>query len=240
MTIQRSTLRLVTAGFVLMITAAAAHAFSDEAVSDAQKLLETVNQRFQAGEVWQSDVALARYNLLEMRLNAGQISLDAFCRAAVLELKAVAKDLDDEQAGQKTKLLNAAAGMAESESKCREAMAATASLLFGDTNHPASEATVRQAEAAFAEMLDRHAFGSATTLDVARAQFAVLETKYHAGQISRAAFCRGAISQAPNAISQAQRLVKAVIDLQAIGQASLGDEIAARRKLYEIKALCTG
>jgi hypothetical protein len=223
-----------------LILASAAKSESADAVTDAQAMLDKMIIRADAGGVGVADVAIARYNLLEMKLKAGQMSLDAFCRSAQVELTTVAKNLDDDPSGQKSRLQEAIAGMPGSEAKCREAMAATAGLLFGATDAAVSAEALRQAEAAFAEMLARRTFGTATTFDVAQAQLAVLQTRYRAGQISRAAFCQGAVFQAPNAIAQAQSLVKAVIDREAVGDASLIDEIAARRKLYEIKALCAG
>jgi hypothetical protein len=89
-TMQRSILWLAMAGFTLLVTEPAAHAFSDEAVRDAQKLVEFTARRFDAGTAGQRDVAVARYNLLYMRLRAGQLAHAAFCRAAKPELQTAA------------------------------------------------------------------------------------------------------------------------------------------------------
>ena len=85
---------LVIGAMALLLTAAAARAYSDDAVKDAQKLLDSTGERFKFGEVTDTDVALARYNLLDMRWRAGQLDAAAFCAAAKPELAAVAAAFD--------------------------------------------------------------------------------------------------------------------------------------------------
>lgn len=216
-----------------LLFATAAKSAADEATQEAQALLDKTLHRAEFGEVTPGDVALARYNLLEMRLTAGQLSSDAFCRAAEPELKAVAADVDDDPAGQKKQWLDAVTGMSESTAKCRAAAAATAGLLFDVKAVRYSGDAVRQAEAALAAVQTRAAQGEAMPLDVLRARLAVLQAQYGANQVSRAAFCH-------DAVAQARELVKAVVDAEAVGQTWLGDEIAARRKVYDVEARCAG
>lgn len=226
---------LVAAALVAapLLFATTARSAPDEAIQDAQALLDKTLHRAEFGEVTPGDVALARYNLLEMRLTAGQLSLDAFCRAAEPELKAVAADVDDDPAGQKKQWLDAMTGMSESTAKCRAVAAATASLLFDAKDIRYSDEAVRQAEAALAAVQTRATQGEATPLDVLRARLALLQAQYGASQVSRAGFCH-------DAVAQAQELVKAVVDAEAVGQTWLADEIAARRKVYDVEARCTG
>lgn len=216
-----------------LLFATTAKSAADEAIQDAEAMLDKTLHRAEFGEVTPGDVALARYNLLEMRWKAGQLSLDAFCRAAEPELKAVATDVDDDPAGQKKQWLDAVTGMSESTAKCRAAVAATAGLLFDAKDVRYSDDAVRQAEAALASVQTRAAQGEAMPLDVSRARLALLQAQYGASQVSRAAFCH-------DAVAQAQELVKAVVDAEAVGQTWLGDEIAARRKVYDVEARCAG
>lgn len=216
-----------------LLFATTAQSAPDEAVQEAQAMLDKTLHRAAFGEVTAGDVALVRYNLLEMRLSAGQLSLDAFCRAAEPELKAVAVDVADDPAGQKRQWLDAVTGMSESAAKCRAAAAATASLLFEAKDVAYSDEAVRQAEAALTAVQTRADRGEAMPLDVLRARLALLQAQYGASQVSRAAFCH-------DAVAQAQEIVKAVVDAEAVGQSWLGDEIAARRKVYDVAARCTG
>ena len=87
--------RLAIATGAICVFTAAAHAFSKEAVDDAQALLEIMQRRMETGSATPTDVAEAKHYLLEMKYKAGQIQLTEYCRMARPSLEAVVKGLDD-------------------------------------------------------------------------------------------------------------------------------------------------
>jgi hypothetical protein len=86
-----------------LLLGTAAHAFTDEAVKDAEALLGQINDRFKAGEVERIDLEEAKYHLVEMKFRAGQIQRPAFCQEAVPNLQAIVSGvLGESRVGQAT------------------------------------------------------------------------------------------------------------------------------------------
>jgi hypothetical protein len=93
MNISQFAYRLMTAAFVVLICAATARAYSDEAVKNAEELVGLVTSRFQSGvDANQADVLKAQHYLLEMKYRAGQISRATYCESGIPMLEKV-KDL---------------------------------------------------------------------------------------------------------------------------------------------------
>ena len=86
--------QLTASAAVVLVSASGAHAYSDEAIRDATETLRGITARFKAGEVSGPDVALARYNLLEMRFKAGKLDAATFCKSAKPELQSIADGID--------------------------------------------------------------------------------------------------------------------------------------------------
>jgi outer membrane protein TolC len=90
----RSMCRLAIIAAASCMLVVAAHAFSNEAVADAQALLETMQQRVQAGNATPAEVAEVERYLLEMKYKAGQIRLADYCRRARPSIEAVFEQAD--------------------------------------------------------------------------------------------------------------------------------------------------
>jgi hypothetical protein len=221
--------------FALLISAltGVAHAYSDEAIADADALLKSTTERAAAKEASAQDVAVVRYHLLEMREAAGKVSHEAFCREARLYLQAMAAAEGDEE----TKAGVAERGdkieaMTASPQLCRLASAALDSYLFGVDDVATSEDDVRQAEQAAVEARKRYKAGELDRLSATLAEARALEAPYTAGKITREAYC--ASSQA----AVLADLAAWVQNLAQVGQIGLLGQIAAKRRLYQFKALC--
>jgi hypothetical protein len=211
----------------------AANAYSDDAVKDANDLLKMTLDRYHVGEVTSADVALARYYVIEMQYKAGQISRGAFCSSAKLNLDAVAKEFEESegQAGQKKAWEDEIAGMAASQSKCDQAAASAARLMFGVKTLDHSDAALKEAQEFADATAERYRDGEVTKSDVERAQYDLLEIKYAANQIPRSTYC----TQAPPAL---QGIANSVEEEARVGQRALEEVIGAKRKMYEVTALC--
>jgi hypothetical protein len=103
MNVSRLIFRLAPATLAACLFAATAHAYSDEAVKDAEALVKHITQRNEAGEVTRTDVAQAQYHLLEMKYRARVISRRTYCRSGLPVLETIQKRLEDEaNVGQRT------------------------------------------------------------------------------------------------------------------------------------------
>ena len=78
----RSMCRLAVIAAATGMLVVAAHAFSKEAVADAQALLETMQRRVQTGSATPAEVTEVENYLLDMKYKAGQIRLAEYCRRA--------------------------------------------------------------------------------------------------------------------------------------------------------------
>jgi hypothetical protein len=221
------------ASSLLMGIGGTAMAYSAAAVKDAQSQFVTIDNRFKSGEVKAGDVALAKYNVLEMKHKAGELSRAAFCKAAKHELKVVADEFKEPegQAGSKAKWQAEVVAMAASPAACEKAETAADTLMFGVTPRPTSEEAVQEAERAAKVMAARYDAGTAARSDVSQAKYSVLDAKYGAKQIVLKDYCDGALP-----------LVQSIaddIDKQAkIGQSGLWDVMGAHRTLYRVEAEC--
>jgi hypothetical protein len=103
MDFMRLIFRLASATLAVVMFAALASAYSDEAVSDAEDFVKQVTDRFQRGELTRTDVAQAQHHLLEMKYRAGLISKRSYCRQAMPILETRGKGIEDEaRVGQRT------------------------------------------------------------------------------------------------------------------------------------------
>jgi outer membrane protein TolC len=92
----RSMCRLAVIVAATCMFAVAAHAFSNEAVADAQALLKTMQQRVQTGSATPAEIAQVERYLLDMKYKAGQIRLAEYCRKARPSIEAVFDGADKE------------------------------------------------------------------------------------------------------------------------------------------------
>ncbi len=211
-----------------------ARAYSDEAVNDADTLLKQTRARFVVGEVYASDLALAHYNLLDMKQKAGQLSQAGFCRAAKADLSIVAQAYEEpkDQPGAKRTWLDAIAGMTASRDKCQQAIAATETLAFGSGEPVYSDAAEKAARDAVAATSQRFSAGEVTQTDVAQAQYDLIALKYAGKRISRATYCQTGV---PDLLA----IAAGIESEAAVGQRDIQDVITAKRRLYSAKATCT-
>jgi hypothetical protein len=77
----------------------AAQAYSNEAVQDAQKLLDLVLQYYAAGTASSKDVAQARYFFSQMRFKANLISRARFCRDSIPVLQEINQFIETQLQG---------------------------------------------------------------------------------------------------------------------------------------------
>jgi hypothetical protein len=87
---------LAVAVFTVLISGPMAYGYSDEAVKDAQAVLDNTKQRLATGEVTPTDVALAQFYLYDMQFNARQISRLAYCKSAMPTLQTIAAGFEEE------------------------------------------------------------------------------------------------------------------------------------------------
>lgn len=193
-----------------------AGAYSNAAVKDAQALLKIQTARFQVGELYGSDLDLAKYYVLEMRFRAGELSERSFCGQAKALLEGTTdtpKDAADHP-DWRQELAAQLGAMTTSTAKCRVAVAAMARIVFGDSEQPYSADALKSAEAA-------------------ADKYAVLALKLEGRLVSSKAYCR-------EAVPLLAEIRKQIDDEAAIGQRGLGDMIGARRVFYEAEARCAG
>jgi hypothetical protein len=211
-----------------------AQAYSDEAVKDADVMFKQTTARFMAGEVERADLALAHYNLLDVKHGAGQLSHAGFCRAAKADLTIAAKAFEEpkDQVGEKQTLLDAIAGMDASRDKCQQASAAADALLLGIREPVYSDAAEKAARGAVTATARRYQAGTVSEADLTQAQYDLLNLKYAGKRISRATYCKIGV---PDVVAIATGIKREA----QMGQRSLAEVIAAERRLYRTKAVCT-
>jgi len=83
---KRVTSQFTAAAFAVLIPTSMAFAYSDDAVKEAEQLVELVTAQFNRGTAKQTDVEEAQYYLLEMRYRAGKISRATYCQSGVQTL----------------------------------------------------------------------------------------------------------------------------------------------------------
>ena len=220
---------------IMLATVATAQAYSDEAVRGAEEIVRSTQARFQVGEVERSDLALATYNVLDMRLKAGKLDAVAFCKAAKPQLEAVAAGFqpDDGQADAKKAWLDAIAGMDGDPAKCRDASTATERLMFGVTPADYSDAGLNKARTAVIETATRAADGEATAADVSAARYALIDIKHGTKAMTQAAYCQ-------TGVPLLQQIADGIVEEARVGQRSLAEVIAADRTLAAAAAQCMG
>ena len=233
MTIRYSILRSLSAGFALMMATAGAQAFSDKAVSDAQRLVDFMTKLNQGGTASQSQLAQARYNLLYMRLRAGQLAHAEFCRAAKPELKIVADrfEEDDGQKGLKQNWQREIAAMTASPAACDRAAAAAEVALFGSIDHVYSAEDARHAEDRAKLVEQRAAGGSLSHREVLLAQYEALAARYGAKQISLKSYCDDGLPKLQSVADESGEGLKT-------GLNSIEDAILTRRNVFRLEATC--
>jgi hypothetical protein len=233
MTIRSSILRSLSAGFALMMATVGAQAFSDKAVSDAQRLADFMTQKYQGGTVGLSQLAEARYNLLYMRLRAGQLAHAEFCRAAKPELKIAADrfEEDDGQKGLKQNWQREIAAMTASPAACDRAAAAAEIALFGSVDHVYSAEDARGAEDRAKLVEQRAAAGTLSHREVLLAQYEALSARYGAKQISLKIYCDNGLPKLQSIADEAGEGLKT-------GRNSIEDAILTRRSVFRLEATC--
>jgi hypothetical protein len=216
-----------------LLFGAAAHAYSDEAVKDAEKLVKTTSVRFSVGEVTDADMALARYHLETMKYHAQQVAWKPYCSTAKAQFTVMAKSADDEamRTGLKP-FADKIAVMSDTQSACALAIAALDVFLFGaESDHPSAD-DVKQAAQAVDDAAKRLREGEVSKVDLARAKADLLAMTFAAREMSRSAYCK----------SDAPALLRAVAtgtdEEAAMGQRGLQDVIGAKRRLFAVKTLC--
>jgi tetratricopeptide (TPR) repeat protein len=234
-TMRKQVSRLALSAAITFSSVAAAQAYSDEAIRSAEEILGSTNKRFQFGEVDRSDVALATYNVLDMRLKAGKLDPAAFCKAAKPELAAVAAGFQPEagQADAMKAWLDAIAGMGGDQAKCREASAATERLLYDTSPADYSDAGLKNARDVVTATAHRRAVGEATAIDLAAARSALLEVRHGMKAMAHGAYCQ-------TGVPLLQQIASGTEEEAGMGQRSLADVIAAERRLHAAMAQCAG
>lgn len=81
---------------VLASLSTSAFAYSPEAVKNAQDFLASIEDQFKVGEVTRADVDQAKAYLLEMKLEAGQIALNDYCKEVLPKLEAIIEAIEEE------------------------------------------------------------------------------------------------------------------------------------------------
>jgi hypothetical protein len=216
-----------------LASAPLAWAYSDEAVKEAELVLQMVTGQYQAGVADQSDMSLARYDVLDMKYKAKSISQDAFCKAAKPELEIVAGRLKvgPEKVDEKQKWATSIAAMDTDHAKCRQAGAAAEILLFDAPRFNGSAASLKQAQAAARLAEDRLHRGLASPIDLAQAQYQLLVAELRAGKLARPAFCE----RAPALL---QKIVAMFVEQINRGLSTVPAAFPTKRQLYATKAQC--
>jgi hypothetical protein len=214
--------------------AAAAQAHTDEAVADAEALLKATTERAQQREASAQDVSIARYHLLEMKAGAGRLSSEAFCAEARAELQKMAVADGHEPIKAEIGLrADKIEGMTTSPGFCRQATDDVDAYLFGADPPAKTDDEVKEAERAAAAARKRYKAGDLDRTSATLAEIAALEAPYAAGKITRQAYCTS---------GQGALLADLAGWLQTqaqFGQAGLLGVIAAKRRLFQFKVICT-
>jgi hypothetical protein len=172
MNISRCSCRLVAVIFVTLTLCVNAQAYSDEAVKNAEALVARTAKRFDAGNATRKEVALAQYNLLEMRYLAKAITHPTLCRLAKPNFEIISASLDDKEKGliNQKKWNDAITVMQVSLPNCQLATTIIDTIMFQETPLAHSDAAVREAKQLVATMINRFTAGDATARDVAAAK----------------------------------------------------------------------
>jgi hypothetical protein len=232
-TIRYSILASLSAGFALVMATVGAQAFSDKAVSDAQRLADFMTKLNQGGTASQSQLAQARYNLLYVRLRAGQLAHAEFCKDAKPELTIVADrfEEDDGQKGLKQKWQREIDTMTTSRAACDRAAATAEVALFGSVDRVYSPEEARGAENRAKLAEQRVANGTMSNRELLLAQYEALAARYGARQISLKTYCGDALPKLQSIADVADQ------DLRA-GRVSIENAILDRRNVYRLEATC--
>ena len=212
--------------------AATALAHSDEAIADAEALLkeatDDVTSRRPANA---QDLCVVRYYLLQLKLAAGKLTPDAFCRQAQAELRAMTVVEGPVKAGLEERSDKIEA-MTISPEACQQAIAAVDDFLF-DIGEPAkSDEDVKEAERVLAETQKQYKNGETDRVALARAEADAFEARYMAGKLTREAYC------ASGQATSLANLTNWIEQLAQVGQGGVLGRVAAKRRYYEFKGLC--
>jgi hypothetical protein len=211
----------------------AALAYSAGAVADGEKLLAATIESVKEGEATAQDLTVVRYHLLEMKMKAGRISVQAFCPLARAELMVMVKAGGDEETRAGIEELgDKIAAMKASLELCREASDAVDGYLFGDRGANPTDEELADARRAAEAAQRRLQAGEIGRTDWARAQSVALETEFGAGKLDRDAYCR---SRQGEVLDDLARWVE--VEAQ-VGQATLLQRLDARRRRFRFRALC--
>ena len=212
---------------------APAQAYTGEAVADAEALLKTTMERAKARQASAQEVSIVRYHLLEMKAGDGMLSPEAFCRQAREELQTMAAADGDEPVKAELGLRgDGIDAMKNSPELCRQAVDDVDAYLFGSDPPAKTDDEVREAKKAAEDARKRYKAQDLDRTTATLAEIRGLEAPYTAGKITREAYC---------ASDQGSLLADFAgwVQTQAqFGQAGLLGLIAAKRRLYQFKALC--
>lgn len=106
---------------LIALTSTTAFAYSQEAIDNAQELVNLIEDRFAVGEVTKTDVNQARAYLQEMKFEAGQIDGKTYCTAILKNLEAVVIAVtEEEKVGMRTfeDVLNARKALYKTKAFC--------------------------------------------------------------------------------------------------------------------------
>jgi hypothetical protein len=190
-------------------------------------------ERAQRREASAQDVSVARYHLLEMKAGAGKLSSEAFCEQARLELQKMATADGDEpvkaEIGRRAGKIDI---MTTSPELCRQAIADVDAYLFGDDPPAKTDDDVKEAETAAEEARRRYKAQDLDRTTATLAEIRGLEAPYTAGKITRETYCASSLGPLlADFASWTQTRAQ-------FGQAGLLGLIAAKRSLFQFKALC--
>jgi hypothetical protein len=168
-----------------------------------------------------------------MNGSAGKLSPEAFCEQARLELQKMATADGDEpvkaEIGRRADKIDA---IKTSSELCRQAIADVDAYIFGgDPPHKTGD-DVKEAERAADEARRRYKVQDLDRTTGTLAEIRGLEAPYAAGKITREAYC--ASGQGPLLSDFASWMQTRA----QFGQAGLLGLIAAKRSLFQFKALC--
>lgn len=86
---------LAAALVALSIGAVPAAAFTNDAVKDAQAVLDRARRAFDLGQAGQEEVLMATAFLLDMKFRAKELSRKSYCEEALPNLRQLGKILED-------------------------------------------------------------------------------------------------------------------------------------------------
>ena len=226
--------------------AGAATAHTDEAVADAEALLKMTTERAQRREASSQDVSIARYHPLgclgvvtngsirdiPARNNGGRSSLSIDDHADSFKTSPISADGDEPVKAEIGLRADKIDAMTTSPELCRQVVADVDAYLFDDNPPAKTDDEVREAEKAAEAAQERYKAQDLDRTTATLAEIRGLEAPYTAGKITREAYC--ASGQGPLLADFAGWMQTRA----QFGQAGLLGLIAAKRKLFQFKALC--